>query len=59
MIENLYFIDSGYFRAGIVTRLGVVIKAPPIVDYMKGWLFQAVEVYCKKKKWKLEQIISK
>lgn len=49
----LFQITAAHFCAGLETDRGVVTKAAPIINYMKGWLFQAVEVYCKSKGWKI------
>jgi len=44
-------IESPYFVVGVVTEMGVVKRAAPIVKYMIGWKIYKVIDYCKYKLW--------
>lgn len=56
----LYFISTSHFYCGILTDLsGRVVKAAPIVGYMKGWKIKKVYKYCDKRKFMIEQVIYK
>lgn len=53
-VGSIRQIDSGYFCAGVVVDdLGRVIRAAPIVKYMRGWTLKQVEDYCREKRWTL------
>jgi hypothetical protein len=56
MTEKLIRITSGYFVCGIVCRDGIVVRAAPIVKYMKGWNGKRFVEYCNKKKFEFEVI---
>lgn len=49
-------IDAPHFCAGAELYDGKVVRAAPIIKYMKGWDIHRIKMYCKKKKWKLEII---
>lgn len=48
----LLWIDAGYFYAGVVAENGKVVRAAPIVKYMRGWTTDQVVAYARKKRWK-------
>ncbi len=51
-------IDSGYFIAGVIfNNQGVVVRAAPIVKYMKGWSKDSVIAYATRKGWQWEVIL--
>lgn len=49
-------IVAPHFVAGVVISHGVVVRAAPIVKYMKGWLTPKVINYCKKRGWSVVTI---
>ena len=51
MTEILAAIDAPHFYCGIVLQDGVVVKAAPIVKYMKRWPRTRVRDYCAEKGW--------
>jgi len=53
VIKILAAIDAPHFHAGIVFLDDRVVRAAPIVSYMKGWSRDRVRAYCKKKGWKI------
>jgi hypothetical protein len=44
-------ITAPHFTAGVVFQDDIVVKAAPILNYMRGWNRFKVEAYCIKKKW--------
>lgn len=49
-------IIAPHFCAGVVWEQGKgIVKAAPIVRYMKGWTLVGVQNYCTQKGWKYEQ----
>lgn len=46
-------IDAPHFYAGIVLEDDVVVRAAPIVKYMRGWTRDKVRAYCQRKGWKV------
>ena len=46
-------VSSAYFTAGLVVEHGKVIKAAPILGYMRGWSLEQVTAYSEKKDWRL------
>ena len=50
-------IVSSYFVVGIILDADLVIEAPPIVRYMKGWYISRVYSYCKMKGWDYECVL--
>lgn len=52
----LWQINSSYFHAGIVFKENKVIKAAPIVGYMKGWTSEQVTSYCNKKRFTIVNV---
>jgi len=57
MEKAIYRIDAQCFSVKITVDQfsRVCIFAPPIVRYMRGWKYGAVEQYCRKKGWKLHE----
>jgi len=51
--ETLMQITAPHFCAGLETRSSVVMRAAPIIKYMKGWTTGKVREYCQEKSWKL------
>lgn len=52
---RLLILDSGYFCAAVEVGLNdVVIRAAPIIKYMKEWPAKRVEEYATKKGWKID-----
>lgn len=49
-------IVSPYFVAGVVLGSKRVIRAAPILKYMKGWTKDQVLSYAKKKGWKASPV---
>ena len=49
-------IESHYFVVGVIITDEIVVRAPPIVKYMKGWSVQRVTNYCEKKGWKMTKL---
>lgn len=43
-------VHSPYFVAGLDFDKGVVVKAAPILNYMKGWTRTRVELYVSNKR---------
>jgi hypothetical protein len=44
-------IEAPHFTAGVVLRDGIVVRAAPIVSYMRGWSQARVRSYCERKGW--------
>jgi len=53
---ELIRINSGYFSAGLELRDKTVIRAAPILHYMKGWREERVMGYCVKKCWEFTHL---
>lgn len=55
---TLAAIDAPHFYAGIVLRDNRVIRAAPIVDYMRvqRWSRARVRLYCERKSWKVSVV---
>jgi len=51
--EFLMRIEAPHFVAGAEVRDGVVSRAAPILKYMRGWTFQRVLEYARRKGWKV------
>lgn len=53
MKEILASIDAPHFNCGIVLRDGIVVKAAPIVGYMRRgrWSRARVRAYCAEQGW--------
>lgn len=49
---RLIWIDSGYFFAGVVVVDNIVVRAAPIVKYMRGWSGDRVCAYARSKRWR-------
>lgn len=49
-------ITAPHFCAGLVAKDGRVIRAAPIIKYMRGWTGQQVADYCREKGWHWERI---
>jgi len=48
-------ISSDRFIAGVEFERDKVVRAAPIVKYMRGWSRKRVLDYCDKKGWKTER----
>ena len=47
-------IDAPHFSAAVISDDdGIIIDGAPIVKYMIGWTYEAVQRYCNKKGWKI------
>lgn len=53
-IEDLARISAPYFCAGLVLENDVVVRAAPILGYMRGWSLERVSHYAKSKRWTLQ-----
>lgn len=49
-------IEAPHYVAGALVENDVVIKAAPIIKYMKGWSTSKVIWYCNKKHWSVAQL---
>lgn len=56
---RLVRIVAPHFVAGIVARNGRVVRAAPILGYMRGWDGAAVASYCDRKDWAWEVVLRK
>jgi len=45
-------IEAPHFVAGVVLEQGVVVRAAPILSYMRGWTRVRVMRYCDSKRWR-------
>ena len=52
-------IDAPYFCAGCSLNGKYVDTVAPIIKYMKGWTYEEVVTYCKRKRWKVTKIDNK
>jgi hypothetical protein len=52
----LIAIDAPHFSAGVVTSDGTVVRAAPILAYMRGWPDKRVTGYAKRKGWTVTYI---
>lgn len=50
--EFLVHIDAPHFRAGVVIRDGVVVRAADILAWMIGRSGVFVSAYCSRKNWR-------
>lgn len=48
---RIIHIDAPHFCAGVLLNGDVVVRAAPILKYMKGWTWHRVMAYCDKKRW--------
>src|SRR3546814_17586842 len=53
---SLVRIEAPYFVAGVETENGVVIRAAPILSYMRGWEADRVLSYAVRKDWAANQL---
>lgn len=53
-VEFGFRIEAPHFVASVTVSpiLDQIIRAAPIVGYMKGWSVKQVADYCKKKGWR-------
>ena len=52
---ELWRISAPHFVAGLVLAPPRgVRRAAPIIKYMIGWNYRAIDAYCEKKRWQLE-----
>ena len=56
MQEKLLVVDAPYFCAGVVMINNNVVYAAPILNYTKGWRSGQFFSYCKKKKWRWQEV---
>lgn len=56
MEPTLLQITAPYFVAGAIVQAGVVVRAAPIIKYMRGWPIVKVEAYAGKKGWIVYQV---
>ena len=49
-------ITAPHFVAGIIYRKGKLNICAPIIYYMQNWPLSKIFWYCRKKKWKYEEI---
>jgi hypothetical protein len=54
--EYLLMIDAPHFCCGVVFRENQVIRAAPIVHYMRGWNADRLKRYCAKRGWRVEAV---
>ena len=52
---HLISIDAPHFSAGVVLEKDVVVRAAPIIGYMKGWTSVEVSRYAAKKGWTIRE----
>lgn len=45
------WINAPYFCAGVVIEDGRVVRAAPIIHYMRGWSQTRAMDYCRRKGW--------
>lgn len=50
-------LTSHYFCAGVVLGQKRVIRAAPILKYMKGWTRDEVLRYARNKRWKIDLLV--
>jgi len=48
-------VTASHFVAGGEIRRGKVVRAAPIIRYMRGWSGREVKAYCDKKGWRVER----
>ncbi len=53
---TLYSVTAPHFVAGLVTARGVVVDAAPILRWSIGKKTRELNLYLKKKKWKITEI---
>jgi hypothetical protein len=51
--SDLYQVDVGYFCAGVVVRMGVVVEAAPILRWAVGKSLADLETWVRKKRGNL------
>lgn len=57
-MNRTFQVSSSFFTAGIeVSESKIVIDAPPIIKYMKGWKLGDVRKYCSKRNFKLKEVV--
>ena len=49
-------VVAPYFCAGVVLEEGVVVKAAPILGYMRGWSMSKCQNYARRKGWDYDSI---
>jgi hypothetical protein len=54
----LYRVTSNYFCAGLIMRNGKVVRAAPIIKYMKGWNIVRIRQYAARRNWTVERVES-
>lgn len=53
--HEIWTVDAPHFNAGLVERNYAVVRAAPIIKYMRGWPITRVASYCRKKGWSLSK----
>lgn len=56
MIRTLYRITAPHFCAGLISQEAKIVRAAPIIHWMRGQDTDALIAYCKLKGWKLEVV---
>jgi hypothetical protein len=46
----MIIVTSKYFRAAVILKNNRVVKAAPILKYMKGWSKEQIIAYCQDRK---------
>ena len=55
--DHLYRITAPHLCAGLGIGVdGVVNWSAPTISYMRGWEYQQVSDYCRRKRWTLENL---
>ncbi len=51
--STLVHVNAGYFRAGLVVKAGVVVRAAPIIGWAKGKQYADFLEYANSRKWRV------
>ena len=51
--ESLLMIDAPHFYCGVILNHDRVIRAAPIVHYMRGWNSDRLKRYCERRGWRV------
>jgi hypothetical protein len=51
--ESLLAIDAPHFYCGVILCNDRVIRAAPIVRYMRGWTADRLRRYCQRRGWQV------
>jgi hypothetical protein len=55
-MADLYQVSSRFFMGGVVLKNGTVVRASPIISFMKGWRSGKVAKYCRARNWDYTKI---